>query len=107
MKSIPKKDLAKIMRALAAAYNKRDRAEIGDMWKRRVMGHIRSLGPLYLKTGYFELFQQSLWRLTPVACLLSVVLIVAIAKMDFFSDYEIAKIFISDPKDFILLAMNN
>ena len=107
MKYIRKKDFAKIRQALAAAYSKRDGAEVGDMWKRRVMGHIQSLGPFYFKTGYFELFQQSLWRLAPVACLLSVILIVAIAKMDFFSDYEIAKIFISEPKDFILLAMNN
>jgi hypothetical protein len=36
-----------------------------------------------------------------------VTLAVLILRMDFFSDYELAKIFISDPKDFIVLAMNN
>ena len=107
MKSIRKKDLAKIRQALAIAYNKSDEAGVGDMWKVRVMGHIQRLGPLDLKTGYLEVFQQFLWRLAPVACLLVVILIVTIAKMDFFSDYEIAKIFISDPGNFILLAMNN
>jgi len=54
MKYIQKKDLAKIMQALAVAYNKRDRAEVGDMWRTRVMGHIQSLGPLYLKTDYLS-----------------------------------------------------
>jgi len=108
MKSIERKDLARIMKALVSAYHKREETEVGDTWWRvGVMGHIRSLHPFYPETSYFELFQQFLWRLAPVACVLAVALTVTIIKMDFFSDYELAKIFVSDPKDFILLAMNN
>lgn len=107
MKSIQKKDLNKIRQALAMAYHERKQARVGGMWEVRVMGHIQSLVPPSIKIGYFELFQQFLWRLAPVVSLLVIILIVTIAKIDFFSDYEIAKIFISEPKDFILLAMNN
>ena len=108
MKSIERKDLARIMKTLASAYHKREETEAGDTWWRvGVMGHIRTLQPFYPETSYFEFFQQFLWRLAPVACVLAVALTVTIIKMDFFSDYELAKIFVNDPKDFILLAMNN
>jgi len=108
MKSIKRKDLARVLKALASAYFRREKAEVGDTWwEARVMGHIRNLQPFYLRTSYFELYQQFLWRLAPVACVLAVALAVVIVRMDFFSDYELAKIFVSDPKDFIVLAMNN
>lgn len=108
MESINKKDLARVLKALSSAYFRREKAEVADTWlEAGVMGHIRSLDPFYLRTSYFEFFQQFLWRLSPVACVLAVTLAVLILRMDFFSDYELAKIFISDPKDFIVLAMNN
>jgi hypothetical protein len=108
MESIEIKDLAKIFKALASAYSRREDAEVGGTWwETRVMGHIRSLDTLYPTMSYIELYQQFLWRLVPVAFLLSLALVVLIARMDFISDYELAKIFTSDPKDFIVLAMNN
>jgi hypothetical protein len=108
MKSIKRKDVARIMAAFVPAYYAREKAEVSDMWwKAGVMEHIRNLTPLYFEAGSLELFQRFLWRLAPVACVLAVVLTVTIVKMDFFPDYELAKIFVSDPKDFMLLAMNN
>jgi hypothetical protein len=108
MESIEIKDLAKVFKALASAYSRREDAEVGGTWwEARVMGHIRSLDTLYPTMSYIELYQQFLWRLVPVAFLLSLALVVLIARMDFISDYELAKIFTSDPKDFIVLAMNN
>jgi len=108
MESIEIKDLAKIFKALASVYSRREDAEVGGTWwEARVMGHIRSLDTLYPTMSYIELYQQFLWRLVPVAFLLSLALVVLIARMDFISDYELAKIFTSDPKDFIVLAMNN
>jgi hypothetical protein len=107
MKFIKRKDIARIMAAFVPAYYAREKAEVSDMWKAGVMRHIRNLSPSYFEAGYLELFQQFLWRLAPVACVLAVALTVTIVKMDFFPDYELAKIFVSDPKDFMLLAMNN
>ena len=49
MKSIKKEDFIKLRKALAIAYRERDKAEVGELWQSRVMGHIRNLGPLYPK----------------------------------------------------------
>jgi hypothetical protein len=108
MESIERKALAKIFKALSSAYSRRGDAEIsGTWWEARVMGHVRSLDTFYPTMSYIELYQQFLWRLVPVAFLLALTLAVLIVRMDFISDYELAKIFTSDPKDFIVLAMNN
>jgi len=108
MESIENKDLAKIFKALSSAYSRREDVEVGGTWwETRVMGHIRSLDTFYPTTNYIELYQQFLWRLAPVAFLLALTLAVLIVRMDFTSDYELAKIFTSDPQDFIVLAMNN
>jgi hypothetical protein len=108
MESIKRKDLAKIFKALASAYFKREDAEVGGtLWESRVMGHIEGHDMFYPQTSYIELYQQFLWRFAPVACLLAVTLVLLIVRMDFISDYELAKIFTSDPQDFIMLAMNN
>jgi len=108
MGPIKRKDLKKVLKVWGSAYFRRETAEVGDTWwEARVMGHIRNLNPSYLRTSYFEIFQPFLWRLVPVACFLAVALAVIIVRMDFISDYELAKMFVSDPKDLIVLAMNN
>jgi hypothetical protein len=108
MKAIQKRDFERVLNALRSAYFSRESAEVGDMWlEARVMGHIRNLDPFYSRTGYFEVFQPFLWRLAPLACVLAVTLAVIMLNMDFLSDYELAKIIVSDPTDFIVLAMNN
>lgn len=107
MEAIERKDLSKIFKALTSAYSKREDAEVGGTWwEARVMGHIRSLDTFYPAASYIEVYQQFLWRLAPVACLVALTLAVLIVRMDFISDYELAKIFASDPQDFIVLAMN-
>ena len=108
MESIKRKDLSKIFKAFASAYSKREEAEVGGTWwEARVMGHIRSLDTFYPTMSYIELYQQFLWRLAPVALLLALTLAVLLVRTDFISDYELAKMFTSDPQDFIVLAMNN
>ena len=105
MKSINKEQFAKAIKALTLAYNNKEKIEVGDMWQTRVMGHVLSIGPLYTRTGYFELFQQFVWRLTPVTFILVGLLSLALVKMDFFADYEFTKSFVNDSSDLITLAM--
>lgn len=105
MKTINKEQIARVMKAFSLAYKEKERVETGDMWQARVMGHILSLDPLYFRTGYFELFQQFVWKLTPVTFVLVGVLGVALLKMDFFSDYELTKAFVSNSSDLVTLAM--
>jgi hypothetical protein len=105
MRSINKEQLTKVMKVFTLAYKEKEKMEIGDMWQARVMGHVLSMGPSYSKTAYFELFQQFVWKLTPVTFVLVGLLGVALVKMDFFSDYEFTKSFVSSSSDLVTLAM--
>ena len=106
MKPIKKENLIKLRKALVAAHHEKEKAQVDELWPARVMGHIRSLGPLYPKTSFFEVFQRFLWRLAPVTCILVVLLGAAIIRLDIVSDYELTKVFLEDPVDFSLLALN-
>jgi hypothetical protein len=107
MKFISKEDFSKVKVALTAAYREREKKEFPDQWQVATMEQIRRLRPDSTKTAYFELFQRVVWRLTPVTCALTVGLVIVITQIDFFSVYELTKIFVSDPSDFILLALYN
>jgi hypothetical protein len=105
MKSINKEQFAKVMKAFTLAYAGKEKLETGDMWQTRVMGHVLSMGPLYQRVNYYELFQQFVWKLTPVTFVLVGLLGIALVKMDFFSDYEFTKAFVSNSSDLVTLAM--
>lgn len=96
------KDHFKIRKALAAAYREKEKAAVGELWQTRVMGRIKSLGPLYPATSYLEFFERFVWRLAPVACALILILAAIFVHMDFISEYEMAKIFFDDPADISL-----
>ena len=102
MKSL-KKDYAKLKELLIRAYHEREKPEGDELWQMRVMSHIRSLGPMSSREKYFMLFEQSVWRLAPVTCLLILVLAAFLFRLDFIPDYEMAKLFIDDPLEFIFV----
>ena len=107
MKSIKKEGFDKLQKAFTVAYRKKEKPEVGALFQTRVMGHIRSLDPLHTKTMFFEVFQRFLWRLVPVTIVLILLLGAAITRIDVVSDYELTKIFLEDPEDFSLLALND
>ena len=107
MKSMKREDLIKLRKALATAYHEKEKAEVDESWLARTMGHIRILGPLYPKTDFFEVFQRSLWRLAPIACALILLLGAAVTQLDTVADYELTKVFLEDPADYTLLALND
>jgi hypothetical protein len=107
MNSINNKQFARVMNVLRSAYNQKEKLDIGDTWQTRVMGHVLSTGALYAGTSYFELFQQFVWKLTPVAFVLIGLLSMALIKMDFIPDYEFTKAFVSNSSDLVTLAMNS
>jgi len=98
-----KKDSAKLKELLIRAYHEREKPEGDELWQMRVMSHIRSLGPMSSREKYFMLFEQSVWRLAPVTCLLILVLAAFLFRLDFIPDYEMAKLFIDDPLEFIFV----
>ena len=97
-----KKDQKKLKKTLTAAYYEKEKASVNGLWQIRVMSHVRSLGPLNTKTNYLELFEGFVWKFAPVACLLILALTIILTKLDFVSEYEIAKAFMEDSLDFSL-----
>ncbi len=106
MKTFKKDRLARLRGILSAAHHEKEKAQVGETWRVRTMGQIMDLGPLYFEAGYFELLNRFLWRLAPVTCVLAAALAVTLSRMDILSGYELARLFINRPADFILLAMN-
>jgi len=105
MKSITHEDHVKLRKALASAYGKKENADVGDLWQVKVMEHIRNLDPFHTQPSYLDLFQRLVWQLAPVACILVFILGMVLSRVDFMTEYEIAKMFIEDPADYSLLAL--
>ena len=105
MKSIKKEHFLKLIKVLAAAYHGKEKVETDELWQARVMGHIRDLGPLHPLSGYLDLLQGLVWRIAPVACILVLLLGIAMTQIDFVSDYELAKMIAEDPADFTMLVL--
>ena len=103
MKSIEEDDLRNLQKVFSVAYGEREKAEVGPFWSVRTMGHIKSLPPMYPKPDYLEHLQQLVWRLSPVAIVLALLLSAAVLQLDFTLDYELAKSFVEDPIDLSLL----
>ena len=102
MKSL-KKDTTRLKELLMRAYHEKEGPEVDELWQMRVMAHIRSLGPITPRKRYIMLFEQSVWRLAPVTCLLILVLAALLIKLDFIPDYEMLKLFIDDPVEFAFI----
>jgi len=92
----------KLKKTLTAAYYEKEKATVNGLWQIKVMSGVRSLGPLNVKTNYLEFFEGFVWKFAPVACLLILALTIILTKLDFVSEYEIAKAFMEDSWDFSL-----
>jgi hypothetical protein len=98
-----KGNYSRLKELLMRAYHEKERPEVDELWQVKVMSHIRSLGPITSRKRYFMLFEQSVWRLAPVMCLLILVLAALLIKLDFIPDYEMLKLFIDDPVEFAFI----
>ncbi|MFC1884830.1 hypothetical protein ACFL2O_08670 [Thermodesulfobacteriota bacterium] len=92
----------KIMNALISVYGDRERATVGDGWQGRVMASIRRLNDVKPRLAFLDAFEGLVWRFAPVAAVLIVLLTVGIGQLDFFSDFELAKILSFESADFSL-----
>lgn len=63
--------LDKIEQALAFAYRIGLAGEVGPGWENRLMTSIRAVGPLSDYHLFLDLFQRHVWRLAPLAAILT------------------------------------
>ena len=77
--------LKKIFREV---YLAKGRGQSGGDWQSRAMRRIRRIGPLRPAGGFWPAFENLVWRLAPVSCLLVLVLTYLFVNMDFGADSD-------------------
>jgi len=95
----------RVKEALAAAHFEKEKTEIEEHWQKSVMVHIRSTVHRPSNADYLEVFGRFVWKWSPVACALVLLMAGAAIQLDFLPEYEIAKILMEDPIDVSLLEL--
>lgn len=67
----------KLREVLGRAYRARERREVGTGWQKSLMARIREIGPFQPEARFLPTFEQFVWRLAPVVCVLAIVLVAA------------------------------
>ncbi len=93
----------KLLKVMAAARKQRELAVIPDGWQIKTMRGIRALEPLNAKIFDLALFNRFVWRFAATACVLVILLSVYAFQSDFQTEYELARMFVSDPLGFGLV----
>lgn len=72
-----------LKKVFSQVYSATGRGEPGEEWQSQVMRRIRQIGPLRSASGFWPAFENTVWRLAPVSCLLVFVLTFFLANMEF------------------------
>lgn len=93
----------KLKKALTTAYHEKEKAEVGELWQKKVMSHIHGQKPIDLIAENFLFLDQFVWRFAAAACFVAVILSAYTLQADFSLEYEAAKLFLEDPVEYELL----
>ena len=99
------KEFNNIISAFKTAHQEKEKIQVTDNWQIRVMSLIRDKTGNDLVISFYDLFQQLVWRLVPVTCVLALLLGILLTQINFLSDYEMEKLFINDPSDLSMLSI--
>jgi len=77
-----------LKKAFREVYLAKAREGNGGDWPSRAMRRIRQIGPLRPAGGFWPAFENLVWRLAPVSCLLVLVLTFLYVNMDFGVDSD-------------------
>jgi len=91
-----------LKKILREAYFEKEHAEVSEQWQLNVMRRIRNLGPIQSGPSFIMLFEQFVWRLTPVTCLLIIIGAIIFLKLGFFPDYDVLTLLINDTEELSL-----
>lgn len=87
---------------LRQAYRDKENVEVGDQWQEEVMRRIRDLGEIEERPSPLVMFEQFVWRLAPITCLLIVVLAVLLSNFDFSSGDDVVQLLMNGTEDITL-----
>ena len=99
------KELNNIISAFKTAHREKEKIHVSDNWQMGVMNLVRDKVKNDFGVNFFDLFQQVVWRLVPVTCVLVLLLGIALTRINMLSDYEMTKFFINDSSDVSMLSV--
>jgi len=99
----PRKDEDEALREiLRRAYKERENVEVGDQWQEEVMRRIGELGEIKARPSSLAMFEQLVWRLAPVTCLLILGLTLLLSSFDFISNDDVMQLLINNTDEITL-----
>ncbi|MGD8915562.1 MAG: hypothetical protein PVH35_03120 [Syntrophobacterales bacterium] len=87
---------------LRQAYKEKEKVEVGDEWQEQVMRRIRELGEIEASPSSLVMFEQLVWRLVPVTCLLILGLTLLLSSFDFISGYDVIQLLMNSTEEITL-----
>jgi hypothetical protein len=94
-----------LIKILREVYFEKEHEAVGEHWQVNAMRRIRGLGPLEIRTNFSMLFEQFLWRLTPVTCFLILISTVLLFILDFTPEYDVFASLIYDTEKITLIQL--
>ena len=93
---------------LRQTYFEKERLTVGDRWQADAMRRIRQLGPEDKPaTGFLAGFETFVWRLTPVVCVLLLVLTTVWMNVDFVPEFDVFQALYEDADPSMLQTLLN
>ena len=89
-------EIDRLIKVFRRVHSERLNTDVKDGWQRQVMRHIRNLDPAEYRSNFLTLFEEFIWRLSPVACVLLIALAIILMMTDFNSDNEIFSLFLNN-----------
>lgn len=84
---------------LRRAYRDKENVEVGDQWQEEVMRRIRDLGEIEERPSPLVMFEQFVWRLAPLTCLLIIALTVLLSTFDFTSGDDVMQLLMNSTEE--------
>lgn len=101
MKSI-RFDFDRLTEVFRRVHSEKEKAVVDDRWQTEVMRRIRNLDPVEHRTNFLTVFEEFIWRLAPVACVLIITVAIMLMLTDFTSESEIFNLFINNSDEISL-----
>jgi hypothetical protein len=99
----PRKDKHDALREiLRRGYQERENVEVGDQWQEEVMHRLRELGEIKARPSSLVMFEQLVWRLAPVTCLLILALTLLLSSFNFISNDDVMQLLINNTDEITL-----
>jgi len=95
MKSI-RYEFDRLIGVFRRVHSEKKEAAVDDRWQLEVMRRIRNLEPAEHRVNFLAMFEEFIWRLSPVACVLLIALAIILMLTDFTSDNEIFSLFLNN-----------